>query len=90
MQEAEAQYLSGLHKDFEYFGLHFNLGNLYRAIGRLNEAVAAYRLAIRFNARWAAPHNHLGEVYLKMGLKDQAEVEFTAAVAVELKNESAD
>ncbi|MBT3366043.1 MAG: tetratricopeptide repeat protein [Nitrospina sp.] len=89
LKEAEAHYMAGLNIDFEFSGLHLNLGNLYRTQGRMREAVEVYKKSIRFNAHWAMPHNHLGEVYLQLGLLDNAESEFSAAVVIDPENELA-
>ena len=53
---------------------HSNLGNALRAAGRLADACASYRRAIRLRPDFAAAHNNLGRVLCEQG-------DFAAAVA---------
>jgi predicted O-linked N-acetylglucosamine transferase (SPINDLY family) len=50
----------------------FNLGNVYRAMGRLDDAVSAYREALRLNPASADVYSNLGQVYRDQGKEPAA------------------
>jgi Flp pilus assembly protein TadD len=59
---------------------HSNLGSALQEKGRLDEAVVAFREAIRLNPDLAIPHNNLGFALLKKGPLDDAIAELREAV----------
>ncbi len=51
---------------------HFNLGNLYAAVGRADEAASQFRAAIRGNPGLAAAYNNLASLQVAVGRLDEA------------------
>lgn len=60
--------------------LHYNLGNLALAAGKLEEAVAEYRQALSLNPKDADAHAKLGEVYARQDKTEAALSEFKEAL----------
>jgi Tfp pilus assembly protein PilF len=60
---------------------HSNLGNAFKAQGKLDEAVASYRRALDLNPD-AEAHNDLGIAFLAQGNLDEAVAWFRRALAV--------
>lgn len=52
---------------------HSDLGTVYQAMGRNQEAIAAYEVALQINPRLAATLNSLGSAYLNQGEFERAE-----------------
>ncbi len=59
---------------------HYDLGTIYKNMGRLNEAIEQYRQAIILRPWFYEAHNNLGDAYLRMGLLDRAAEEFKKAL----------
>ena len=51
---------------------HSNLGEVYRALGKLPEAHECYRQALRLNPNFPEAHNNLGNVLQKLGRSAEA------------------
>lgn len=62
--------------------LHDNFGTLLQMLGRLEEAEAAHRTAIRLQPGFAEAHYNLGNVLNRQGCRDEAAVAFSAALAI--------
>jgi tetratricopeptide (TPR) repeat protein len=60
---------------------HGNLGTAYQALGRLDEAVAAYREAVRLDPSYADAHNNIGALYEKRAQYRAAVDSYRAALA---------
>ncbi len=58
-----------------------NLGDAYLSAGRTDDAVAAFRAALRLNPRYAIAHNNLGMVLLRQGDPARAVLCFRDALA---------
>ncbi len=58
---------------------HNNLGNALKAHGKLEEAVAEYREAVRIKPDYVEPHYNLGLVLNAQGKPEEAVAEFRAA-----------
>ena len=56
-----------------------NLGTAYYRLGRFGEAVSAYESAIRIDAQSPLLHGNLGDAYLRVDRKADANHEFTTA-----------
>jgi len=65
---------------------HMELGEVYRAEGRLVEAVAACRKAVEINPRNAVAHARLGQVYGEQGRLAEAAASFKKAVEIDPGN----
>ncbi|HET90452.1 MAG TPA: tetratricopeptide repeat protein, partial [Chloroflexi bacterium] len=59
------------------------LGNVYSALGRHDEALAAYRRAVELDPDYATPHNGLGNVYSDLGRHDEAIAAYHRAVELD-------
>lgn len=60
-----------------------SLGNVYNDLGRLDEAVHAFRQSIQLNTGYALPWNSLGEVYHQLGDTEKAVEAFERAIALD-------
>jgi tetratricopeptide (TPR) repeat protein len=61
---------------------HTNLGNAFRAAGRLEEAVQSHRRSLSINPRYAEAHNNLGSALRELGRLDEAAASYRRAVAI--------
>ncbi|MDI6768385.1 MAG: tetratricopeptide repeat protein [Anaerolineales bacterium] len=64
-------------------GLWNNLGVVYSALGRSDEAIAEFQKAIQLDPKLAHPHNGLGNVYPDLGRSDDAIAEFQKAIQLD-------
>lgn len=69
--------------------LHNNLGNIYRALKRLDEAERSFRKALRLQPTLPQAHNNLGNVLLELGRLDEAEACYRKAVVIDPKYSNA-
>jgi Flp pilus assembly protein TadD len=58
---------------------HLNLGNTLFRQGRLEEAVAEYREALRIDPDYAGAHYNLGQALSRLGRESEAAAELGAA-----------
>lgn len=58
------------------FKAHNNLGNIYRDTGRLDEAIAEFKHALRLYDDYIDAHNNLGVTYRKKGMFHEAMIEY--------------
>lgn len=79
----EELYLKSLSLDSNYFTAHFNLGLYYQQNGRDTEAIQQFEAALKSNPNSAASHRHLGELYTKKGLTQDAEQHYRMAKELE-------
>ncbi len=63
-------------------GAHINLGHALRDKGRLDEAIAEYREAIRLQNDFTEAHDNLGLVLRNKGQLDEAIAEFREAIRI--------
>src|SRR5215831_9615077 len=61
---------------------HFNLGNALMGQGKLDEAIAAYRRAIRSKPDYAAAYPNLGNVLMDQGRLDEAIAAYRRAIGI--------
>jgi len=62
-----------------FAGAHFNLGNLYRDLTKLEEATIEYKEAICSNPNFAGAHCNLGTIYGQQGKLKEAIIEYKEA-----------
>jgi len=62
------------------------LGNVYRALGRYAEAIAAYERPIALDPKLAYPHNGLGNVYSDLGRYEEAIAAYEWAIVLDPKD----
>jgi len=60
----------------DYADSHYNLGNAYGKLGRHQEAIDAFKQAVRIKPDDAEAHCNLGFAYLEMGDKNSALAEY--------------
>jgi len=65
---------------------HNGLGNVYGALGRYEEALAAYQRAIDLDPKLANPHNGLGTVYYSLGSYEEALAAYQRAIDLDPKS----
>ena len=61
---------------------HFNLGNVYGALNRIEEAISCYRKAIALNPDYLDPHFNLGNTLQRLGRLDEALVSYRRALSL--------
>ncbi|PWC83126.1 hypothetical protein TSH100_21500 [Azospirillum sp. TSH100] len=79
---AEPLYAQSLAADPTLAGTHNNHGNTLRALGRLDEAVTAYRAAVAHGLHEGMAHYNLGSVLRQAERRDEAEDAFRQALAL--------
>ena len=57
-----------------------NLGSAYRGMGKLNDALGAYRHAIERDSRYGLAYYNMGVVYDKLGYYDKALANYSRAI----------
>ncbi len=62
--------------------IHNNLGSVYQAMGRTQDAIAAYEAALKINPRLSMCLNSLGSAYVDQGAFEQAERCYRQCLAV--------
>ena len=62
--------------------IHYNLANALRDLGRLNDAVASYRQALRLKPGHLKAYNNLGNVFREQGKLAEALQTYRAALAI--------
>lgn len=67
LKGAEAVYRKGIAADPRVSILHTNLGNVLRKMQKWNDAVQAYKQALRLNPEDASASKNLGATYLTLG-----------------------
>ncbi len=60
-----------------------NLGSLYRASGRLEDARRTLEAALRVDSRFAVAHHNLGNVLLDLGERSQARRSYESASSLD-------
>ena len=86
---AEGHLLKVLSLNPRHTAAHLELGNLMRADGRLEEALAMYRKVIELSPNEAAGWNNLGATLTDMELIDDAEAAFRKATSFDPKSDEA-
>ena len=61
---------------------HYNLGNAFQKLGRLDEAVASFHKALAIKPDFAEAHYNLGNAFQKLGRLDEAVASFHKALAI--------
>jgi Flp pilus assembly protein TadD len=61
---------------------HYNLGNTFELLRRLDEAEAEYKQAITLQADYAEAHNNLGKMLKELGRFDEAETSLKHAISL--------
>lgn len=62
--------------------MHYNLGNAFRELKRLDEAAGSYRRALVLDPDYAEAHTNLGSVLLAQGKSDEAAESYRHALAI--------
>jgi len=62
--------------------VHYNLGNAYDRVGKLDETISQYKQALALKPHYPKAHNNLGVAYVKKGILDEAICEFNKALAI--------
>lgn len=79
---AEPLYAQALSADPTLAGTHNNHGNALRALGRLEEAAAAYRAAVAHGLHEGMAHYNLGSVLRQAERREEASSAFRQALAL--------
>src|SRR6202040_3357148 len=61
---------------------HSNLGNAYRRLGKLQEAVTSHRRALAIKSDYAEAHNNLGSALRDLGQYVEAADSYRRAIAI--------
>jgi tetratricopeptide (TPR) repeat protein len=66
----------------DYIGAHVNLGAAYYNLGRMDEAIEAYKKVITLAPDSIEAHYNLGLVYTDKGLRNKAIMEFEETLKI--------
>jgi protein O-GlcNAc transferase len=80
--EAEQSYLRAIELQPNFADAISNLGNVYLAQGRVNDAMAYYKKALVFDPHYAQAHSNIGKAYLELDQLDDAEQSLRQAIAI--------
>ncbi len=69
-------------RDSRVADFHCNIGNALKALGRLTEAKAHYRRAIRLNPEHPESHNNFGNALREQGKLEEAQRQFRRAIGL--------
>ncbi len=61
---------------------HYDLGVVYKKLGRIDDAIEQYRIAISLKPDYYEAHNNLGNAYLEKGMVQEAADEYKEAVGI--------
>lgn len=61
---------------------HYDLGTVYKKLGRIDEAIDQYRTAINLKPDYYEAHNNLGNAYLEKGMVTEAVTEYRTAINI--------
>jgi len=81
----KVNYIIGLYgkaiaSEPEFTDAHYSLGSYFRDIGRMPEAVLAYKEVLKLDHKYKGVHYSLGKVYQKIGDYDQAVYAYDQAI----------
>jgi len=62
---------------------HNDLGNAYKELGRLDDAIASYKRAIALNPKFTPAHNNLGNVFQDRGKHKEALICYASALKID-------
>jgi len=65
---------------------YINRGTVYVVLGKLDQALSDYNVAIEINPKIAVAYNNRGSAYAAMGKQDQAFSDFSKAIEIDPKN----
>ena len=83
---AATAYQRAIELDPKFAAPHNGLGNVYRDLGRQEEALGAYQRAIELDPKDAYPHNGLGNVYRDLGRQEDALGAYQRAIELDPKD----
>ena len=63
-------------------GIHYNLGNEYKAVNKYQQAIASFKQAIEINPNLAMVYNNLGNAYQAVNKYEEAISSFKQAVEI--------
>jgi tetratricopeptide (TPR) repeat protein len=79
----EAVYQHSLARNSRDAWAYYELGNVFRDEGRMDEAIDQYRAALRVDAAHAPSHNNVGVLLVEQGRVEEAIGHYRAALRVE-------
>ena len=75
-KSAENYYLKAINLNSEFFQAHYNLGNIYKNSGKLNEAIVHFKRSIEIRSDYINAYYNLGNTLKMLGELDEAEKNF--------------
>lgn len=85
----ETAFRNATEANSRHYLANFELGNLYRAQGRLEDAMIRYKVALEIQPSSAELWSALGSLYLAKGENNKAQVAFNKAMAADPNNSGA-
>ena len=82
-QSMESLCRRALASNPDAWSAHNNLGDVFSAEGRLDDAAVEYRMALRIKPGNSSAHSNLGVILTREGRLDEAISEYRAALAIE-------
>jgi serine/threonine protein kinase/Flp pilus assembly protein TadD len=80
-EKAIAAYRKAIELDKNFAEPHYNLGNLFKQLGRLDEAILEYGEALQVKRDYPQAHTNLGNILRDKRRLDEAIAEYLAAIA---------
>ena len=71
LKQSEREFKEELKRDPEDAIAHYNLGIVYSKLGRLNDAIEEYKLAIEYGTKYKANHGFLARAWFDLGVDYQ-------------------
>jgi len=71
LKKSEEEFKEEIKKDPEDVMAHYNLGIVYSKIGRLDDAIEEYKLAIKYCTRYKANSDFLARAWFDLGVDYQ-------------------
>src|SRR5262249_30163743 len=81
---SEALWRDVIAKNPNAWSGHVNLGNAFRQVGKIQDAVVAYEAALKIEPFLAEPHNNLGTILIRSGQLPEAIAHYEQALRIRL------
>ena len=88
-KSAEELYLKAIELNSEFFQAHYNLGNINKNSGKLNEAINFFQKSIEIKSDFINGFYNLGNTLKMLGRLDEAEKNFNKVLELNPKLEEA-
>ena len=81
LKQSEKEFKEELKRNPEDAIAHYNLGIVHSKLGRLNDAIEEYKLAIKYGTKYKADHGFLARAWFDLGVDYQQKEMIDNAIA---------